>query len=249
VPASTAAAPEAIAPNGWPWALLRGFREGRTEAFGEVYRRHADEVTKQLRYGFAFQAAGRHHRFVGCRSAFELHDALHETFRRAFEPPARERYDGLRPYGPYLRAIARNVVLRGFRDREVQFPEVRAAGGSEGEAAAAPIEIVDEGSQTPEQQVGRAQVRAVVQRFLETLPAPDRRLLEVRFVEGKSQRDAADELGLGRQQLRGREAKLRAQLLRYLRQQGEEGLVAAGLMLPLPLMGAPLFELLGEVLR
>jgi RNA polymerase sigma factor (sigma-70 family) len=245
VPASTQASPDAIAPNGWPWALLRGFREGLTEALSEVYQRHADEVTKQLRYGFAFQAGGRHHRFVGCRSAFELHDALHETFRRAFEPGARERYDGLRPYGPYLRTIARNVVLRGFRAREVQFPEVR----EDGEAAPASIEILDEGSQTPEQHVGRAQVRAVVQRFLQTLPAPDRRLLEVRFVEGKSQRDAAEELGLGRQQLRGRETKLREQMLRFLRQQGEEGLVAASLALPLPLVGASLFELLGEVLR
>ncbi len=241
----TAAVSEAIAPNGWSWALLRGFREGQTDALGEVYRRHADEVTKQLRYGFAFQAAGRHHRFVGCRSAFELHDALHETFRRAFEPPARERYDGLRPYGPYLRAIARNVVLRGFRAREVQFPEIR----EDGEAVTSAIEVVDEGSQTPEQHVGRAQVRAVVKRFLDTLAAPDRRLLELRFVEGQSQRDAAETLGLGRQQIRGREAKLREQLLRYLRRQGEEGLVAVGLALPLPLLGAPLFELLGEVLR
>lgn len=245
---TTQAAPDATAPNGWSWALLRGFREGRTDALSEVYHRHADEVTKQLRYGFAFQAGGRHHRFVGCRSAFELHDALHETFRRAFEPAARERYDGLRPYGPYLRAIARNVVLRGFRAREVQFPEIKADAPA-GEAAAAPIEIVDEGSQTPEQHVGRAQVRAVVQRFLDTLPAPDRRLLEVRFVEGKSQRDAALVLGLGRQQIRGRETKLREQLLRWLRQQGEDGLVAAGLALPLPLAGAPLLELLGEVLR
>lgn len=245
MPVPTPASPEADAPNGWPWALLRGFREGRTDALAEVYRRHAADVTKQLRYGFSFQAAGRHHRFVGCRSAFELHDALHETFRRAFEPGARERYDGLRPYGPYLRTIARNVVLQGFRAREVQFPEVR----QDGEVTSAAVEIVDEGSPTPEQQVGRAQVRAVVQRFLDTLPAPDRRLLEVRFVEGKSQRDAAELLGLGRQQIRGREAKLREQLLRWLRQRGEEGLVAAGLALPLPLVGPSLLSLLGEVLR
>ncbi len=231
------------APNGWPWPLLRDFRDGQTSALGEVYRLHAKDVASQLRYGFAFQAAGRHHRFVGCRSAFELHDALHETFRRAFEPRAREGYDGMRPYGPYLRAIARNVVLRGFRAREVQFPEVR----EDGEGSGGPIEIVDESAQTPEQEVGRAQVRKVVQRFLDTLPADDRRLLELRFVDGKSQRDAADALGLGRQQVRGREVRLRKQMLRFLRDQGEEGLVAAGWVLPL--WGAPLFELLGEVMR
>ncbi len=243
----TATPASSTAPNGWPWPLLRGFRDGETSALSEIYRRHAQDVAKQLRYGFAFQAQGRHHRFVGCRSAFELHDALHETFRRAFEPRAREGYDGMRPYGPYLRAIARNVVLRGFRAKEVQFPEVR----EDGEPSGGPIEIVDEGSESPEQEVGRAQVRAVVQRFLETLPSADRRLLEVRFVDGKSQRDAAEVLGLGRQQIRGREAKLRTQMLRYLRAQGEEGLVAASILWPL--WGAWASEcwgeLLGEVLR
>ncbi len=231
------------APNGWSWALLRGFRAGETNALGEVYQRHSKEVSTQLRHGFSFQTAGRHHRFVGYRSAFEMHDALHETFRRAFEPRARQGYDGLRPYGPYLRAIARNVVLRGFRAREVQFPEVREDGDSRGAA----IEIVDADQGTPEQEVGRAQVRAVVKRFLETLPQGDRQLLEVRFIQGKSQRDAAEQLGMGRQQVRSRETKLRAQMLRYLRDQGEEGLVAAGFILPL--WGAPLAELLGEVLR
>lgn len=243
MPASSSPATEELAPNGWSWGLLRDFREGRTTALHEVYQRHAKEVTATLRYGFSFQASGRHHRFVGYRSAFELHDALHETFRRAFEPGSRERYDGLRPYGPYLRAIARNVVLRGFQSREVQFPEVR----EDGEARGSEIEVVDEVGETPEQEVGRAQVRAVVKRFLDTLGPDDRQLLELRFVEGKSQRDAADLLGLGRQQVRGREAKLRQQMLRFLRKQGEEGLVAAGLVLPL--LGVSLAELLGEVLR
>lgn len=242
----TAPSPSAstdIAPNGWPWPLLRGFRDGSSAAFEEVYRLHAREVTAQLRYGFSFQAAGRHHRFVGYRSAFEMHDALHETFRRAFEPQARTRYDGLRPFGPYLKAIARNVVLRGFRQREVQFPEVRQDGESGGET----IEFVDEDQATPEQEVGREQVRSMVAKFLETLAGDDRRLLELRFVEGLSQRDAAEQLGLGRQQVRGRETKLRKQMLRFLKDQGEQGLVVAGIVLPL--WGAPLAELLGEVIR
>ncbi|MEX1368194.1 MAG: sigma-70 family RNA polymerase sigma factor [Nannocystaceae bacterium] len=243
MPVSSQPASEPLAPNGWSWSLLRAFREGKTSAMHEVYQLHAKEVTTTLRHGFTFQSAGRHHRFVGYRSAFELHDALHETFRRAFEPRSRERYDGLRPYGPYLRAIARNVVLRGFRAREVQFPEVRA----DGESSGGPIEIVDESAETPEQEVGRHQVRTVVQRFLETLAEDDRRLLQVRFVDGKSQRDAAQLLGLGRQQVRSRETKLRQLMLRYLRKQGEEGLVPASVLLPL--FGASLAELLGGVLR
>lgn len=186
----------------------------------EVYRTHVREVTSQLRHGFSFSSRGRSHRFVGYGSAFELQDALHETFRRAFEPRARQAYDGLRPYGPYLKTIARNVVLRGFRAREVQFPEVGAEDGG-----STTMEVVDTDSKTPEQTVAIEQVRSVVTKYLDTLDDQDRRLLTLRFIEGQSQRDVADALGIGRQQVRGRETKLRRGMLQFLRAQGEAGLV------------------------
>ena len=224
--ALTQADPQAeLAPNGWPRWVLRGFRDGEARALTEVYRRHVRDVTGQLRHGFSFSSRGRAHRFVGYGSAFELQDALHETFRRAFEPRARASYDGIRPYGPYLKTIARNVVLRGFRAREVQFPEV----GSEGEAG--PIELADSEAATPEDTVASEQVRGVVAAYLQTLHEDDRELLRVRFIEGVSQRDAAARLGLGRQQIRGREHKLRKGLLAFLREQGEAGLVPTATLL------------------
>lgn len=223
------------APNGWPRWVLEGFRDGRVEALTEVYRLHVREVTGQLRHGFSFSSKGRAHRFVGYHSAFELQDALHETFRRAFEPRARDSYDGLRPYGPYLRTIARNVVLRGFRAREVQFPEVADAEGGERR----PVELADTETATPEQDVASAQVREVVAAYLETLESVDRELLTLRFVEGKSQRDVADALGLGRQVVRGREAKLRKGLLVFLRERGESGLVPGAVALLLALVLTP----------
>jgi RNA polymerase sigma-70 factor (ECF subfamily) len=210
-----------IAPNGWPWWGLRGVRCGGVEALTEVYRLHVHDVAGPLRHGFSFASRGRSHRFVGFSSAFELQDALHETFRRAFEPRARDGYDGIRPYGPYLKTIARNVVLRGFRAREVQFPEV----DRDGELG--PIEIADTESASPEDTVAGQQVRDVVAAYLATLESEDRRLLTLRFIDGKSQRDVADAVGLGRQQVRAREAKLRKGLLAYLRAQGEAGLVSA----------------------
>jgi RNA polymerase sigma-70 factor (ECF subfamily) len=149
---------------------------------------------------------------VGYQSAFDLQDALHETFRRAFEPSARAGYDGLRPYGPYLLAIARNVVLRGFRTREALFPAMD-------EAALAPHEIPIshlEVEVDPEVQVDREQMRALVQRFMDAQTPTDRDILTLRFVEGLSQRDVADHLGLGRQRVRTREARLRASLVRFL---------------------------------
>ena len=216
------------APNGWPWGVLRGFREGRQEALHEVYRMHAEEVARQLRYGFSFTSSGRAHRFVGYGSAFELHDVLHETFLRAFEPSARMRYDGIRPYGPYLKAIARNIVLRGFRAREVLFPSI----GDETEGLDS-AQLLDEPSRdSPEQLVAREEVRQLVQEFLETLAPEDRTLLRLRFMQGLSQRDAAEQMGLGRQRVRGREEKLRKQLVRFLARRGETGLLPSVAILP-----------------
>jgi len=214
-------ADDVTAPNGWPWSVLRGFKAGDVRALTDVYRLHVAEVTGQLRHGFSFSSQGRQHRFVGYASAFELQDALHETFRRAFEPRARQGYDGLRPYGPYLRTIARNVVLRGFRAREVQFPQVRGTDDDADET----VEWADTESATPEENVAGQQIQAVVAGYLAGLPDQDQKLLRMRFVEGQSQRDVADALGLGRQQIRGREAKLRKGLLAYLHTQGEAGLV------------------------
>jgi RNA polymerase sigma-70 factor (ECF subfamily) len=214
---ATATAAE-TAPNGWSWGLLRGFRGGEPDALRRVYQMYVEEVGKQLRYGFTFESRGRAHRFVGYGGGFEFHDALHETFRRAFEPRARQGYDGLRPYGPYLKAIARNVVLKTFRAREVLFPPLEEE----------PTIVAVEPS--PEQALMREQIRGVVKRFLDTLAPEDRALCKVRFVDGKSQRDAAEILGLGRQQVRGREAKLRDRLVAYLREHGEAGLLPASLL-------------------
>ncbi|MBL4688024.1 MAG: sigma-70 family RNA polymerase sigma factor [Nannocystaceae bacterium] len=212
------------APNGWPWWVLRGFKNGEVAALTDVYRRHVGDVTGLLRHGFSFASRGRAHRFVGYGSAFELQDALHETFRRAFEPTARLAYDGIRPYAPYLRTIARNVVLRGFRAREVQFPEL-GAGDDGGDGVGGEAQWADTESATPEDGVARQQVRAVVAAYLDTLKDTDRRLLTLRFIEGSSQRDVAEALGIGRQQVRSREEKLRRGLLVFLRKQGELGLV------------------------
>ena len=226
------------APNGWSWATLRGFRAGDPAALREVYRAYADDVAKLLRFGFSFESAGRAHRFVGYGSAFELQDALHETFRRAFEPRARQGYDGVRPYAPYLRTIARNVVLRAFRAQRQLFPI--ADGGPDDEGAV----VLEDNAPSPEHAALRRELDGIVREFMDQLPDDDRRLLTVRFVDGLSQRDAADALGLGRQQVRSREAKLRAALLAHLRMRDAEGKLGALFLAPLPLV-----QLIAEALR
>jgi RNA polymerase sigma-70 factor (ECF subfamily) len=234
-----------LAPNGWPRDLVRGFKLGERAALTEVYRRHAEEVALLLRHGFAFEAGGLRHRFVGFGSGFELQDVLHETFRRAFEPRAREAYDGIRPYGAYVCTIARNLVLRSYRARELLFP---LADGERATASSRAVTAIDEGP-SPERSLHDAEVRELVAGFLATLAPDDRRLIELRFVEGLSQRDAAVALGLGRQRVRTRERRLRGELLEYLRERGEAALVD-GVVTALPaLLGPELLSWLGEVTR
>lgn len=234
------------APNGWPVELLRGFKAGERDALTTVYRMHAEDIALLLRRGFAFEHGGQRHRFVGYGSGFELQDMLHETFRRAFEPRARAAYDGLRPYGAYVSTIARNLVLRSFRARDRLFPL------AEGELAQATTSFTElEPSTNPEREVHDAQVRELVARFLAGLEPSERRLVELRFVAGLSQRDAAAELGIGRQRIRTQEKRLRAKLLVFLREQGEAGLVdgvVASLGLP-ALVGGEVLRALLEVAR
>ena len=48
----------------------------------------------------------------------ELENAIVEVFTRAFEPRARQVYDGQRPYESFLMGIARNYLLELMRNRE-----------------------------------------------------------------------------------------------------------------------------------
>jgi RNA polymerase sigma-70 factor (ECF subfamily) len=56
----------------------------------------------------------------------------------------------------------------------------------------------------------------IVEGYLRALPDELKQIHEARFVKGLSQRDAADALGISRQQLRTREARLRDGLRRLL---------------------------------
>jgi RNA polymerase sigma factor (sigma-70 family) len=140
--------------------------------------------------------------------------------------------------------IARNLVLRSFRAREVLFP---LDGESPIEARLATLDL----GPSPEREVHDGQVRELVAGFLATLAPDERALIEARFVEGLSQRDAADSLGLGRQRLRTHEKALRRKLLDYLREHGESALVEGVVVsVGLPaLIGGELLRALLEVTR
>ncbi len=213
----TAQATLGLAPNGWPARRLQGFRAGETWALREVYDAHVKEVLVLLRGGFSFRSGGQNHRFVGYRTPSEVHDSLHDTFVLAFAPRARLNYDGLRPYGAYVRRIAQNVVLREFRSSARTFVSTDVGVLDE------QVVVASEHHEPPpaaDAALVRDEIRVAVQRFMAQLSLNDRQLVTLRFEQGLSQRDAAERLGQTRQRIRTREAQLRRKLFSTLERDG-----------------------------
>jgi RNA polymerase sigma factor (sigma-70 family) len=192
--------------------LLRGFREGDRSALELVYRAYVDKVTGIVRFGFrlpesAVVAAGLR------GNASEVADVVQEIFVKAFGRAARASFDGLREYGPYLYAIARNVLADWSRRAGRELPTL----ASELERAS------DESWVPSDEELGPwadPSTLARVRGYLEGLDAELRRVHETRYVAGLSQREAADQLGVGRQTLRTLEGRLRSGLRRALGSKG-----------------------------
>lgn len=191
-------------------ALLDAFRRGEGWAIERVYRHHVAQVVALLRRGFSFGSGGQMMQFHGYKDEWELETAVQDTFIQAFSPAAREAYDGLKPFGPYLLTIARNRVISNLRSdaREKRRRDSLRAEG------------VHERVPTPESAVARAEVRTLVDGFVRELPARLRRYYEARYEGDRTLMDAARELGLSRMQARTHEAKLRKRFLKYLKEKG-----------------------------
>ena len=198
---------------GFDRALLQRFRDGDTEALADVYRSHAGVLTRMLR-----AAAFRGQSFASLRSAMELENAIVEVFTRAFEPRARQVYDGVRPYEHFLMGIARNYLLELSRNRE----HPTGLEVSEELDAALSLEQVDVHELFEDREVSE-----LVRRFRAELGQEEGQLFDLRYVEGLTQNVAADRLGQSRIQLRRREHKLRVRLLDYLKTHGYLGAVTA----------------------
>ena len=200
--------------------LLARFREGDGSALETVYWAYVDPVTRivQAVLNSYATASGEQVKFA----ATELGDLVQEVFVRAFSPQSRRHYDGNRPYGPYLGQIARNTVADHWRviRRQVVIDVAPLLDALSLETSA--IE------KAPEHWADRETV-AVVERYLASLEPDVRRVHEALYVQGLSQRDAAAALGLGRQAVRGVEARLRAGLRRELERSGQWPTEEAGI--------------------
>jgi RNA polymerase sigma-70 factor (ECF subfamily) len=188
---------------------LAAFRAGQRDALERMYREHVVDVASFLRRGFMYTTNDKPTRFAGVRDSFELESLVQEVFARAFEERARLAYDGLRPYGGFLRGIGRNLVLDRLRKQ-----------ARHGEVLAAP-EVLDATPHVgtePEISEDERRGRELVMRFLETeCDERDRTLYAARYERELSQVDAAQATGRTRIQVRRWETKFRERLLRFLK--------------------------------
>ena len=186
-------------------ALLRPFRAGDRTACERVYWFYVGSV-ETIAWAAVTRDAGSPHRSQARRA--EVADLVQEVFFKAFGERARLGYDGLRPYAPYLYAIARNVLVDWARARGREIPT------EDGDLEAALHDVHEPGAHpyaTPDRV-------KVVERFIRSLPDDLRAIHEKRYVAGLSQRDAADALGLSRQTVRTLEAHLHRKMEEALRE-------------------------------
>jgi RNA polymerase sigma factor (sigma-70 family) len=177
--------------------LLVAFREGKSEALSTVYRHYVRAVDGYLR------ALARRAGTPDLCQASAIADLLQEVFIRAFSPSARLAYDGLRDFGPYLNTIARNCFIDTLRKRRIEVP-LGIEDLEAGPASASGLDDYD------------PKVVAVLEAYLRNLSAPEKRVYELRFVEGRSQEAACEALGMSRRSLRTSEERLRKGLRKAL---------------------------------
>jgi RNA polymerase sigma factor (sigma-70 family) len=178
-------------------ALLEAFRAGDADLLTRLYLVTAPSLRALLIA-------------CGLRSAADIDDVLQTTYTRAFAPAARASYGGLSPFPAYLKTIARNAVrdLRksGRARFEVLDPEAADAASAASETA------------NPELAVAQREEWALREQFLGRLPAFERRVYDICFVEGKAEREAAEALSITRHRLRSGVDAIRGKLARFVKE-------------------------------
>ncbi len=141
------------------------------------------------------------YRFVARRTGRSrqlAEDVTQETYLRAVA----EWSDGRTPEQPlaWLQTVARNILLNHYRRRR---PEALDASLVERALATAPLEDPD--------------TTVIVYAGLARLRRPARRLLEAFYIEGRSTRAIADELGVSERAVEGRLRRARQSLEKRLK--------------------------------
>jgi RNA polymerase sigma factor (sigma-70 family) len=191
--------------------LVALFRAGDEQTLTTVYRACVDQVTRVAALVLRACATGgaRTHREI----ATVLPDVVQEVFVKAFAPDTRRRFDASRPFEPYLAQIARNVAIDHWRLLQRYVP-------SDIDELIDRLSLEADPDALSRNDFADAETVAVVNSYLASLDEESRRVHDALYVKGLSQRGAAALLGVDRQVVRTKEAKLRQGLRRALARAG-----------------------------
>ena len=167
---------------------------GQQSAYGELMRRHREAV---------FRLARGH---VG--DSTEALDITQETFISAFASLA--RYDGTRPFRLWIARIAVNKCRDWARRRAVRRFFTFARPIEEANAVA-------DGVPTPEEAIGSQEELAHIHAAIAALPGNLKDVLVLRAIEGVSQAEVAQILGISEKAVETRLYRARNKLAERLR--------------------------------
>lgn len=184
-------------------SLLRAFKKGTKEALRRVYEFYLNDVVTLVRVGFS--SGNAHVRAQHDRG--EQLDQAHDIFVKAFKEKARNSYDGLRRYKPYLLRIGKNTIIDRLRKEKNTL-------------------VLDESNtpqaQTPnlEEDLHFKKLKKATQHFLQAQDDELKRFVVFRFEEGLSQADVAQKMSVTRRRVRTLEERAQKALLDHLKSLG-----------------------------
>lgn len=175
--------------------LALGAAGGDDRAYAELVRRHQDSLYRLLR------------RHVG--DPDEAYEAAHETFIAAWAALA--RYDPSRPFGAWLRTIAINKA----RDRGRRLAVRRLIFGSRPSDEASAQTAADPARPADETLIENAKL-AELDRAISRLPSRLKEALLLTAIDGRSQQEAGEILGVTAKTIETRVYRARKALARTL---------------------------------
>ncbi len=190
-------------------ALLTAFRQGDRQALSAVYAFYVDDVATLIRRGFSLDVSQVS--VPGVRDPALQLDLLQDVFVRAFAPSARQAYDGLSPFRPWLLRMAKNLIIDSARRRGT-LNDLKERLDAEAEHQVLAV--------APEEELQWNTLREATKSFTATLPAEQQRFVKLRFDECRSQADVAQALNVTRRFVRTTEQTIREGLRAYLKQRG-----------------------------
>lgn len=175
--------------------LARRAAGGDERAFAELVRRHQAGLYRLLR------------RYVG--DPDEAYEAAHEAFIAAWA--ALSRYDPTRPFGAWLRTIAINKA----RDRGRRLAVRRLIFGSRSSDDASAQAAADPARPADEAMIENARL-AELDRAISRLPSRLKEALLLTAIDGRSQQEAGEILGVTAKTIETRVYRARKALARNL---------------------------------